>query len=703
MRAKRTHRDATRSAVLDRMAAPVSLASCVAGRQDPVMPERAAPVLARNSAWYSAHIEDFRAASESAVIGSLAARSDFDVDRSQRDAWLEEISLLKRVLEGIDGWLHLEFDVPRLGSRIDAVVVTTSAVIPIEFKVGEREFRRGDVEQAWDYALDLKNFHEASHAADLFPILVATEAHGEAEPWAPPAPDRVRRPRRCHARSLRAGILDAIAQSSGARIDPGEWGRAPYRPTPTIIQAARALYAGHAVEAIARNDAGATNLASTSRRVEEIVDEMSRRGGKAVVFITGVPGAGKTLVGLDLATRRRAAGESHAVYLSGNGPLVAVLSEALTRDEVSRHKAHGQAVRKGEVAQRVKAFIQNVHHFRDEGLRDEVLPPADHVVIFDESQRAWTKEKTSDFMRRRKNRPGFSQSEPEFLLRYMDRRNDWAVVVCLVGGGQEIHTGEAGIGEWLSALGSSFPDWHVYISPNLRDSEYAAERAISALQRSTTVHQEPQLHLAVSMRSFRAERVSGFVKAVLDGDLPNANRLIAEFKSRYPVVISRDLDRARRWIRTKARGSERTGLVASSQAMRLKPHAIDVRVSIDPVHYFLNDPTDTRASSFLEDAATEFQIQGLELDWACVSWDADLRRTDNGWSHHSFRGDSWTNVRKNDRRRYQLNAYRVLLTRARQGMVIFVPPGDDGDATRQPGFYDGTYEYLRKSGLPSLD
>lgn len=137
--------------------------------------------------------------------------------------------------------------------------------------------------------------------------------------------------------------------------------------------------------------------------------------------------------------------------------------------------------------------------------------------------------------------------------------------------------------------------------------------------------------------------------------------------------------------------------------MRLKPHAIDVRVSIDPVHYFLNDPLDTRASSFLEDAATEFQIQGLELDWACVSWDADLRRTNGEWSHHSFRGDAWINIRSSDRRRYQLNAYRVLLTRARQGMVIFVPPGDDGDATRQPGFYDGTYQYLRNAGVPSLE
>ncbi len=698
-----THCDLESGAPRHRNAVRATLAPTVVVCQHPEMSERISQSLARNSAWYSAAISAFIGESEDAILGRLTAASQFDVDRSQRDAWLGEILLLKRTLTDIDGWMHLEFDVPRLGSRIDAVVVTSSAVIPIEFKIGEAEYRRADFEQAWDYALDLKNFHEASHNAELFPMLVATKADSADERWASPEADGVRRPRRCSATTIRAAILDAIADSSQARIDVEQWGRSPYRPTPTIIQAARALYAGHAVDAIARSDAGATNLATTSRRVEAIVDEVRRVGAKAIIFITGVPGAGKTLVGLDLATRRRAKGETHAVYLSGNDPLVAVLREALTRDQVVRGKANGLSERKGAVAQRVKAFIQNVHHFRDEGLRDDELPPADHVVIFDESQRAWTKEKTSDFMRRRKNRPGFDQSEPEFLLRYMNRRADWAVVVCLVGGGQEIHTGEAGIGEWLSAVRTSFPDWHVYISPNLGDSEYSAEAAIVALEKTTPVRREPHLHLAVSMRSFRAGRVSSFVKAVLDGELQEANRWLAEFQARYPVVMCRDLDRARRWIRARARGSERSGLVASSQAMRLKPHAIDVRVSIDPVHYFLNDPLDTRASSFLEDAATEFQIQGLELDWACVSWDADLRRTNGEWSHHSFRGDAWINIRSSDRRRYQLNAYRVLLTRARQGMVIFVPPGDDGDATRQPGFYDGTYQYLRNAGVPSLE
>jgi hypothetical protein len=390
------------------------------------------------------------------------------------------------------------------------------------------------------------------------------------------------------------------------------------------------------------------------------------------------------------------------VYLSGNGPLVAVLREALTRDEVARRLADGERVRKGEVSQRVKAFIQNVHHFRDEGLRDPTSPPADRVVIFDEAQRAWNLTKTADFMKRRKKRPGFSQSEPEFLLSYMDRHEGWAVVVCLVGGGQEIHTGEAGIGTWLEAIRAKFPAWRVHASSNLAGVEYDAEPELRALEAAGRLVHEPDIHLASSMRSFRAESVSNFVSAVLAGEGEAARGLLREFAPRYPLAITRDLDRARRWIRDHARGSERYGLVASSQAQRLKPHAIDVRVDVDPVHWFLDDRTDTRSSYYLEDAATEFQVQGLELDWVCMTWDADLRRSGSGWSHHSFRGDAWTNVHNKDRRRYLVNAYRVLLTRARQGMVIFVPPGSAEDPTREPAFYDETYAYLAGAGIPQI-
>ena len=472
--------------------------------------------------------------------------------------------------------------------------------------------------------------------------------------------------------------------------------------TPTIIQAAQALYSQHSVDAIARNDAGARNLARTSRSIEQLIDDARANGRKAIAFVTGVPGAGKTLVGLDVATRRRDESKpSHAVFLSGNGPLVAVLREALIRDEVRRLAAGGKRPRKGDVGQKVKAFIQNVHHFRDEGIR---MPeaPSDHVVIFDEAQRAWNREMTANFMARKKKLRGFSRSEPEFLISVLDRHRDWAVVVCLVGGGQEINRGEAGIGAWLDAVSANFGEWHVHVSPELTDSEYAAGGALERLAGRRNVTRDAALHLAVSMRSFRAENVSHFVKAVLDREVATASSTLREVSAQYPIALTRRLDLAKEWVRTHARGTERFGMVASSAAYRLKPHAIDVRVDVDPVHWFLDDPHDTRSSFYLEDAATEFQVQGLELDWVCVSWDADLRAGPEGWSFHAFRGDRWTDVHKSDRRQYLLNAYRVLLTRARQGMVVFVPEGEMRDHTRQAEWYDSTFEYLAGIGLPVL-
>ncbi len=690
---------------LRRASAPVRRGA--AGKLDPVPdpdPDADGSPHPRSAAYFDAPVAAFRALPPHAVLGRLTAASDFDVERGQRDAWRELILILSRALEGIEGHLFLEFDIPRLGARIDAVLVAGPVVFPIEFKVGADTYESAGYEQAWDYGLDLKNFHRASHDAPILPLLVATRAAAGDLDWAPAHADGVRPPRRCNEAELGSCLGQGLARTPGRRIDPLAWGRAPYHPTPTIVQAARALYARHSVQAISRNDAGATNLSVTSARVESVIDAARADWHKAIVFVTGVPGAGKTLLGLDVATRRRdAQSAGHAVFLSGNGPLVAVLREALIRDEVVRRRAAGERVRKGAVAQHVKPFLQNVHHFRDEGLRDEVRPPHDHVVIFDEAQRAWNQEKTSDFMRRRKRRPGFAQSEPQFLIGYMDRHRDWAVVVCLVGGGQEIHTGEAGIGAWLKALGEHYPHWRVHVSPDLSDSEYGSLESIGRLATTKAVQTDPHLHLAVSLRSFRAENVSRFVKAALDGECGAARSLLSELRTRYPICMTRDLATAKRWVRSQARGTERYGLVASSSAERLKPHAVDVRVDVDPVHWFLSDATDTRSSWYLEDAATEFQVQGLELDWTCVTWDADLRRGSEGWTHHRFRGDRWVRVHQADRRQYLVNAYRVLLTRARQGMVIFVPPGDADDPTRQRAYYDGTHSYLSRLGVPSLD
>jgi schlafen family protein len=652
--------------------------------------------------WYGASIAEFVDADPQAVAGQLMSNFSFSLIPTQRDAWLAQIDFLQAEVKGFPGSIFFEFNIPRMGRRIDVVLVIGPVIFAIEFKVGEKTFDRSAIDQVWDYGLDLKNFHEASHNASIIPILIATEAM-ECPPVEVQAdPDKLYRPLVVDPQSFRDVLESAVTAVSGPPVDANAWARASYHPTPTIVEAARALYAQHSVEAIARFDAGAQNLHVTSRRIEELVDEAQAKGCKRICFVTGVPGAGKTLVGLNLATRREVDQPTHAVFLSGNGPLVAVLREALTRDEVARRKTQGEKVRKGKVGESVKAFIQNVHHFRDDALIDPG-PPIEHVVIFDEAQRAWNLKQTASFMLRKKRRPGFSHSEPEFLISYMDRRKDWAVIVCLVGGGQEINTGEAGIDAWLDAVNRSFADWEMFISSRLTDSEYAAGRVLDIVRQRARTHFDDSLHLAVSMRSFRAENVSAFVKALLDCDKAEAKKAFAELAQRYPIAITRDLNVAKQWIRSHARGTERYGLVASSKAMRLKPHAIDIRVSVDPVHYFLNDRGDTRSSYYLEDAATEFQVQGLELDWVCVNWDGDFRFTGSDWSYHDFRGDRWCNIANPDNRVYLRNAYRVLLTRARQGMVLFVPPGDINDPTRSLTFYDLTFNYLKDLGISEIE
>jgi hypothetical protein len=655
---------------------------------------------ALSRAWYDASVEVFLTTEPEAILGKLAANSNFALVPTQRDTWIAQIEMLRACLVGVRGRLFFEFNIPRMGRRIDAVLLARSAVFVIEFKIGERTFERSALDQVWDYALDLKNFHEGSHQVSIIPILIATGATDFPALRLDMDPDGVYRPIAVTPSGLRTA-LDSILQTvTEPVIDAEQWAGASYHPTPTIVEAARSLYAQHSVAAIARYDAGAKNLRVTSARIEELIDEARQKQRKIISFVTGVPGAGKTLVGLNVATHRREAAKStHAVFLSGNGPLVAVLREALTRDELVRRKKKGEKVRKGRVGESIKAFIQNVHHFRDEALIDPG-PPVDHVVIFDEAQRAWNLRQTANFMHRKKKRAGFSQSEPEFLISYLDRHKDWAAIICLVGGGQEINTGEAGIEAWLDAINASFPDWDMYISSRLVDSEYAAGKALDRVREHDNAHLDDSLHLAVSMRSFRAENVSAFVKALLDCEKQEARELFAELTNRYPIVVTRDLGLAKQWVRDHARGSERFGMVASSKAQRLKPHAIDIRVDINPVHWFLNDKRDTRSSFYLEDAATEFQVQGLELDWTCVTWDGDLRFTDSDWSFHYFRGDRWCNISNPDNRVYLRNAYRVLLTRARQGMVIFVPPGNSNDPTRSSTFYDPTFNYLTELGLP---
>ncbi len=658
-------------------------------------------------AGYAAYIEDFLATSAEVVLGRLVERSDYAVDLSQRDAWLAEVALLRSVLSGYRnrGAVYFEFAIPRLGKRIDVLATIDQVIFVLEFKVGEREFASHAIDQVYDYALDLKNFHESSHSLLIAPVLIATLADRANPVVAMTAQhDGLLQPITSTSESLADVISSVLHFTDGPVIDITEWERGRYCPTPTIIEAATALYSGHSVAEISRSDASAVNLTVTSDAVSQIIADSKRLSRKSICFVTGVPGAGKTLVGLNIATQHISKeSDLYSVFLSGNGPLVAILREALARDKVDRERRQGRTVKKGTARSEVKAFIQNVHHFRDECLVDVGRPPVEHVAIFDEAQRAWDVEQTSKFMRQKKGRANFDVSEPEFLISCLDRHSDWAVVVCLVGGGQEINTGEAGISEWVDSLTRSFGHWDLHISSRLTDSEYAAGEVIKRIASLPNISFRDELHLAVSMRSFRAENVSLFVKQLLDLDVDGASRTFRSIHDRYPIVLTRSLPKAKQWLRSMARGSERYGIVVSSLAQRLKPHAIDVRSPMEPVHWFLDRKEDVRSSYYLEDVATEFHVQGLELDYACVTWDADFRRTDEGWEHWSFVGDRWNRVRKRERQVYLKNAYRVLLTRARQGMVIVVPEGDSADPTRHESFYDTTYDYLCGIGLRVLD
>ena len=655
-------------------------------------------------AYYSDSIAGFLAATTDTMIGRLARASEFPVEQSQRLAWERQIEVLRPVVEKYEGAIYFEYSIPRMGERIDVVLLIGSAIFVLEFKVGGTEFTSYGLDQVCDYALDLKNFHETSRDRYVAPILVATRATpcDTLDVVATPQNDKLLFPMKCTPATLNSAIDAVLKFAEGEDIVAETWEAGRYHPTPTIIEAALALYRTHDVTDIVRNDAGAKNLHRTTQAISEIIGSAKEHGNKAICFVTGVPGAGKTLIGLNIATKHLdAESDLYSVFLSGNGPLVKVLQEALARDKVKRERAANRRITKKVALSDVKAFVQNVHHYRDEYLRDPTAP-VDHVALFDEAQRAWNLEQTANFMRRKRNRPDFDQSEPEFLISCIDRHPDWGVIVCLVGGGQEINTGEAGIGEWIEALNRSFPEWHIHISERLTDSEYGAGVFLDKIQGREHVYYHEDLHLSVSMRSFRAEHVSQLVKQILDMDSAGARETFRQLGGKYPIVITRDLMAAKKWLKQQARGTERYGIVVSSSAERLRPHAIHVKAPMDPVHWFLNGKEDVRSSYYLEDVATEFSIQGLELDWACVTWDGDFRYKPDGWSHHSFVGQKWKRVRKSERQKYLKNAYRVLLTRARQGMVIVVPPGDTEDPTRLLEIYNPTYEYLKGIGFPEI-
>lgn len=548
--------------------------------------------------------------------------------------------------------------------------------------------------------MDLINFHAESDRQKVIPVLVATQADEKDIDWSKLT--QLEDVLCCNQLNLKETIEQIIQQHAAIeRIDVMRWLNSVYKPTPTIIEAAQALYQGHQVEEISRSDAGAINLELSSSQIESIIETSKRTHQKALCFLTGVPGAGKTLAGLNIANQRLKADESeHSVFLSGNGPLVDVLQQALARNTVEIAKSKGEVAKKTNAERDAKTFIQNIHHFRDYYLQSQEIP-FEKVVVFDEAQRAWQKAQVSNFMKQKKGIDDFDMSEPEFLIRVMDRHQDWCVIVCLIGGGQEINTGEAGVTEWIEALKQNYPDWKIYYSDKILDEPvYLA----ATEQREWLKQQgicESSLHLAVSVRSFRSERVSQLIHHLLDDEPELAAELYQNIKNDYPIYLTRDLKQAKKWLKTKAKGSERYGIIASSGARCLRAEGIDVKNKISPPDWFLNSPRDVRSSYYLEEIATEFDIQGLEIDFSCLAWDINFYY-DNGWQYQAFKGTCWQQIRQKEKQQYLLNAYRVLLTRARQGMVIYIPKIDACDWTRPKSKYDSTYEYLKTCSLEDI-
>lgn len=658
-----------------------------------------------NKAYYSNSICDFCIEDGDSIYGKISGKYDLNkLTIQQSNAWKSQIKILKQTILNFNGKVYFEFTIPRMGKRVDNILIIDNCIFILEFKIGSNMYDKYAKDQAFDYGLDLNNFHEGSHDKIIIPILIADKANNVINVYKK-SHDNLYETIVANENNLSEVISETLENFKNLEIINVEnWENSIYKPTPTIIEAATALYKKHNVFEISRSDSGAENLSVTSECISGIIDYSKNKNRKSICFITGVPGAGKTLAGLNIANlRSNYEEEEHAVFLSGNGPLVDVLREALARDKVKTAREENLIITKSSAISHVKSFIQNIHHFRDASIRDEKAP-IEKVTIFDEAQRAWTKEQASSFMKRNKGISDFDKSEPEFLIEVMNRHEDWCTIVCLIGGGQEINTGEAGLEEWIRPFSNNFQDWDIYYSSKIvEDGNYIKDKEALVILNDKKAIKKDELHLSVSLRSFRSAQLSSFIQEIINNNIESAKEIYELFiKESYPIKITRDLDEARNWLRISAKGSERIGVVASSGGIRLRPFGLNVKAKIDAPIWFLNDKDDIRSSYFLEEVATEFDIQGLELDWTCVAWDGDLFYHNNQWNYRKFKGTKWQNINSPEITNYLINSYRVLLTRARQGMVIYIPFGNNEDVTRPKFMYDGTFEFFKLLGIEEI-
>jgi len=666
-------------------------------------------------AYYHARLDKYLSANAEAVLGELTRRQTGATPQLHR-SWLHQIAILKKACGAMvqkcpdaGQWgLLFEYQMFRLHRRIDAVLLAEDLVIVIEFKIGSNQYDQAGITQVEDYALDLRDFHAATRGKYVIPILCASEA-----PAKPPQylmfTDEVSNVLLANGENLASVLLWALNQTprGGGALGIEEWESAAYSPVPNIIDAAEMLYAAHNVEEIHSALAEQQNLTETTDRLIKIIADAQENQRRAICFVTGVPGSGKTLVGLNAVhdPRFRSDDRPSGAFLSGNTPLVAVLREALARDEKKR-----TGCKKSEADRRTKAQIQLLMRYLDQYLKaDPENAPHENVIVFDEAQRAWDAAYGKQKFER-------EASEPTLFLEIMARHQGWAVIVALVGGGQEINKGEGGLSEWGQALelfaelAPTDKGWDIYASPHVLEASAVTAGGVlfpDGLPENQIVYREEALHLPVSIRSHRCEIANAWIEAVLDGNAAQA-KTCAQSIDHFPVYMTRSLNDMRSWLDKTTRGRRRCGLVASSDARRLRGYGLGVTLSTQDLsgitNWFLCDKGDVRASYQMEVTATEYACQGLELDRVGLCWGGDMTwdATHSAWVYRKFRGSIWQNVGKEDARKNIKNTYRVLMSRAREAVVIWVPPGEPADLTRLPKQMDETAVYLRECGIKEL-
>lgn len=664
------------------------------------------------SSFHKSTVGSFLAQSDEQVLARLEtayARQGYtNLFTDQTLTWERDISLLRESLvqctaesEAAKFWgLLLEFSIPRKELRIDIVLLIKEVIVVLEAKttLAASQAKR----QVEEYALLLHYFHQASAECRIVPVVVSPEARetnydaiNQRELFPQMPGFRVAAVSRSTWKNLPRLLLE-VERSSSGQIDTEFWDCSPYFPVPNIFEAALALRSGLSIREIAHSEASEHEIESVRSAIQDYVNIARTASRHAICILTGVPGSGKTLVGLSLA--HSGENRSDAIhFMSGNGPLVNVLQYLFTHE--SMRKGAGAAQSRAEA----RTLIENVHVFARYHTDDNHGPPSNHAIIFDEAQRAWNRTQHMKKFNR-------DYSEPEMLLRIMERHEDWAVVVALVGGGQEINDGEAGLEEWGRALSGAAKDWVVYASPEVLEGgpSTAGHRLFDDAAQQKEVQTNSALHLRTSNRSLRAEKLAAWVNYVLEGDPEGAASLrIAE---RFPILLSRDLDETRSKLREQGIGANRFGLVGSSGAARLRAEGLEPSSTFHAdypwEHWYLGEKSDVRSSFRCEVFATEFEIQGLELDWIGICWGGDFIWNEaQGWLRRVLRPSEqtkWNLIKKKEKQEYRVNAYRVLLTRARMGMIIFVPVGDVNDPTNLPSEFEATAEYLIHCGVTPL-